>query len=129
MTQSKADPCVYRLGERGRVCMILVVHVDGILIGGEEKRVQGICEILNKKFPTNNLGEVQWYMGCAIERDWNRGTLCMNQTTFTDTLLKRFDVSSFSDIPAAVSADLGPVREEDTVLERPYRSAVGGLMW
>ena len=54
--------------------MILVVPVDDTLIGGEEKRVQEICEILNKNFPTNNLGEVQWYMGCAVERDWNRGT-------------------------------------------------------
>ena len=36
MTQGKADPCVYRLKEKGRVCMILVVHVDDILIGGEE---------------------------------------------------------------------------------------------
>ena len=27
MTQSKADPCVHRLGGKGRVCMILVVYM------------------------------------------------------------------------------------------------------
>lgn len=56
------------------------------------------------------------------------GTMYVNQTTI-DTLLKRFDVTDFSDIPAAVSAGQGPVKEEDKVMERPYRHAVGGLMW
>ncbi|CAM9459048.1 unnamed protein product [Sphacelaria rigidula] len=129
MAQSKADPCVYRLEERGEVCVILVVHVDNILIGGETKRVETVCNILNNRFPTNNLGEAQWYMGCVIERNWKRGTMLVNQTTFVDTMLKRFEVTEFSDIPASVSADSGPVKQGDKVLDRPYRSAVGGLMW
>ncbi|CAM9528299.1 unnamed protein product, partial [Sphacelaria rigidula] len=43
-------------------------------------------------------------------------------------MLKRFEVTEFSDIPASVSADLGPVKQSDKVLDRTYRSAVGGLM-
>ncbi|CAM9242190.1 unnamed protein product, partial [Sphacelaria rigidula] len=74
----------------GEVCAILVVHVDDILIGGETKRVERVCNILDNRFPTNNLGEVQWYMGCAIERNRKRGTMYVNQTTFVDTMLKRF---------------------------------------
>lgn len=44
-------------------------------------------------------------------------------------MLQRFDVAGFSDIHAAVSADLAPVKEGDTVVVRPYRAAVGELMW
>ncbi|CAM9586154.1 unnamed protein product, partial [Sphacelaria rigidula] len=129
MSRSKADPCVYRLEERGKVCVILVVHVDDILIGGETKRSERVCNILNNGFPMNNLGEVQCYMGCGIERNWKRGTMFVNQTTCVDTILKRVEVTEFSDIPASVSADLGPVKQGDEILDRPYRSAVGGLMW
>ncbi|CAM9468444.1 unnamed protein product, partial [Sphacelaria rigidula] len=68
MQQSKVDPCVYKQEEGGSVCVILVVHVDDILIGGETKRVEKGCDTLNKIFPTDNLGEVQWYLGRAIER-------------------------------------------------------------
>ncbi|CAM9241671.1 unnamed protein product, partial [Sphacelaria rigidula] len=68
-------------------------------------------------------------MGCAIERNWRKGTIYVNQTTFVDTMLKRFEVTEFSDIPASVFADLGPVKQGDKVLDRPYRSAVRGLIW
>ena len=52
-------------------------------------------KILIKKLPTNNLGEVKRYMGCAVDRDWDRGTLSVAQTTFADTLLKRFEEHGF----------------------------------
>ncbi|CAM9592981.1 unnamed protein product [Sphacelaria rigidula] len=61
--QSKADRCVYEQEEGGNVCVILVVYVDNILIGGEAKRVEKVCDILSKRFPTNKLDEVQWYLG------------------------------------------------------------------
>ncbi|CAM9467865.1 unnamed protein product [Sphacelaria rigidula] len=68
-------------------------------------------------------------MGRAIVRDWKRGTMYVNQTTFVDTMLKRFEGTEFSDIPASVSADSGPVKRGDKILDRSYRSAVGRLMW
>ena len=129
MVQCQADPCVFRKKSAGRVSLILVVHVDDILISGDEKDVKEVERILNSKFPVNNLGEVNWYMGCAVRRDWDRGTISVSQTTFADTLLKRFDVQGFSDVPASVSAQLGPTTGADTRVKRPYRNAVGGLMW
>ena len=128
MVQCQADPCVFRKENAGRVSLILVVHVDDILISGDEKDVKEVERILNSKFPVNNLGEVNWYMGCAVRRDWDRGTISVSQTTFADTLLKRFEVQGFSDVPASVSAQLGPTTGADTRVKRPYRNAVGGLM-
>ncbi|CAM9293871.1 unnamed protein product [Sphacelaria rigidula] len=68
-------------------------------------------------------------MGCAKDRDWRRGTMYVNQTTFIDTMLKRFEVTDFSNIPPSVSRDLGLVKQGDKVVDRSYRSAAGGLMW
>lgn len=42
MSQSEADPCVYKQEEKGSVCATLVLHVDDILIGGETKRVHTV---------------------------------------------------------------------------------------
>lgn len=67
-------------------------------------------------------------MRCAIERDWQKGTTCRNQTPFIDILLKRFVVADFYGVPASISADLGPVEQGDKVEDRPYRSAAGGLV-
>ncbi|CAM9474333.1 unnamed protein product, partial [Sphacelaria rigidula] len=68
-------------------------------------------------------------MGCAVDRDWDGGTPSVTQTTFTDTLLKRFEVRRYSEIPATVSVKLWPTTGEDKKANRPYRNAVRGLMW
>ncbi|CAN0083907.1 unnamed protein product, partial [Sphacelaria rigidula] len=129
MVRCEADPCVFKMEDEGDVRVILVVHVDDILISGPEEYVGKVGQILNKKFPTNNLGEVTWYMGCAVDRDWGRSTLSVTQTTFTDTLLKRFEVRGYSEIPASVSVKLGSTTGEDKQVNRPYRNAVGRLVW
>ncbi|CAM9820538.1 unnamed protein product, partial [Sphacelaria rigidula] len=63
-----------------------------------------------------------------VDRDWDRGILSVTHTTFTDTLVTRFEVRGYSEIPASVSVELGPTTREDTGVNRPYRNAVGGLM-
>ncbi|CAM9598633.1 unnamed protein product [Sphacelaria rigidula] len=129
MVQCEADPCVFNMEDAREVRVILEIHVDDILISGTEEYVGKVGQILNEKFPTNNLGEVTWYMGCAVGRNWDRGTLSVTQTTFTDTLLKRFEVRGYWEIPASVSVKLGPTTGEDKKVNRPYRNVVGGSMW
>ena len=76
--------------------LILVVHVDDILVS----RVKGACEepyhTLNENFPTENLGELKWYLGCAVERDWQRGSVTIKQPAMIGTLTKRFNVTAQS---------------------------------
>ncbi|CAM9893445.1 unnamed protein product, partial [Sphacelaria rigidula] len=129
MVKCEADPCLFKMEDAGEVRVVFVVHVDDILISGTEEYVGKVGQIPKQKLPTNNLGDVTWYIGCAGDRDWDRGTLSVTQTTFTDTLLKRFEVRGYSEIPASVSVKLGPTTDEDKKVNRPYRNAVGGLMW
>ncbi|CAM9835083.1 unnamed protein product, partial [Sphacelaria rigidula] len=129
MVQCEAHPCVFKMENAGDVRVISVFHVDDILISGPEEYVGKVGQILNTKFPTNNLGEVTWYMGCAVDRDWDRGTLSVTQTTFSDTPLERFEARGYSEIPASVSVTLGPTTGEDKKVNRPCCNAVGGLMW
>lgn len=64
--------------------------------GGETSGVDKVRNLLNyKRFPNNNLGEVQWYKGCTVERERTAGMVCINQTAFIDILLKRFDDTIF----------------------------------
>ena len=81
--------------------------------------------LLNKKFLTTNLGEVRWYMGCAVERDWAKETIETTQSAFVDTLLKGFNITARVNPPASPAADLGQTTA-DEVIDRPFRQAVGG---
>jgi len=59
--------------------MIVGVYVDDLLVGGSEKDCNSLLVSLNKKFPTNNLGECTWYDGCGIERDMVLDTIKLSQ--------------------------------------------------
>ena len=127
--QCKADPCVFRKVVDGAVVMIVGVYVDDLLIGGSEEGCESLLAPLNKKFPTNDLGECTWYDGCGIERDVELGTIKLSQEAYVESLMKRFDVQSISDIPASPGADLGPKQDDEPGGDWPVREAIGSLMW
>ena len=60
----------------GVVKLILVVHVDDIVVSGGKEACEELHHTLNENFPTENLGELKWYLGCAVERDWQQGSCC-----------------------------------------------------
>ena len=127
--QCKADPCIFRKIVDGVVVMIAGVYVDDLLIGGSEEDCESLLASLNKNFPTNNLGECTWYDGCGIKIDVELGTIELSQEAYVESLMKRFDVQSISDIPTSPGADLGPKQGDESGGEWPVREAVGSLMW
>ena len=127
--QCKADPCVSRKVVDGAVVMIVGVYLDDLLIGGSEEDCESLVASLDKKFSTNDLGECTWYDGCGIERDVELGTIKLSQEAYVESLMKRFDVQSISDIPASPGADLGPKQDDEPGGDWPGREAIGSLMW
>ena len=79
MEQCRADPCVFRKIVEGVLKLILVVHVDDVLVSGEKEACDELHHTLNEQFPTENLGELKWYLGCAVERDWQQGSVAIKQ--------------------------------------------------
>ena len=129
LEQCRADPCVYRKIMEGVVKLILVVHVGDILGGVKKEAYDELHNTLNDFFPTEILGELKWYPGCAVERDWQQGSVTIKQPAMIDTLTKRFNVTAQSDIPASTVTDVGPTTADDTVVDCSFRQAVGGIMW
>ena len=108
--------------------MIVGVYVDDLLVGGSKEDCESLLASLNKKFPSNDLGECTWYDGCDIERDVELGTIKLSQEACVESLMKRFDVQSISDIPASPGADLGPKQDNEPGGDWPVREAIGSLM-
>ncbi|CAN0422559.1 unnamed protein product, partial [Discosporangium mesarthrocarpum] len=92
--QSEADPCLFRYMDEEEVPLLVVTHVDDMIAAGSVGDCDALCEALSTEFPTNNLGPLSWYTGCAFERDCEKGTLTITQTGYIDQLCERFDVSS-----------------------------------
>ena len=69
-----------------------------------------------------------WYDGCNVERDVELGTIKLSQEAYVESLTKRFDVQSISDIPTSPGADLGPKHDNEPEGDWPVKEAVGSLL-
>ena len=127
--QCKADPCVFRKKVDKVVVVNVGVYVDDPLVGGSEEDCESLLVSLNMKVPTNDLGECTWYDGCGIERNVKLGTIKLSQEAYVESLMRRFDVHSTSNIPASPGADLGPKRKDEPGGDWSVREAVGSLLW
>ena len=78
----------------------LVFHVDDIKIAATEDVTDSVVDDVNKRFPTNHLGEVTWYMGSECRRDREKGTLKISQTQLIRKVVDRFGITKTSPIPA-----------------------------
>ena len=66
------------------VKLILVVHIDDSLVSGK-REASGVLHLTLKEiFPTENLGELKWYLGCAVERDWQQDSVTIKQPAMID---------------------------------------------
>ena len=125
--QRKADPCIFRMVAYGVVVMIVGVYVDDLFVGRSDEDCESSLASLSKKFPTNDLGECTWYDGCGIERDVELGTKKLSQEAYAESLMKRFDVQSISDVPASPGAHLGSKQDNEPRGDWPVTEAVGSL--
>ena len=113
----------------GKVQLIMAVHVDDIVIAGSHETCRNFHAALTAKFPTNNLGELTWYTGCAFKRNWELGTFEITQEAFVESMLNHFGVNSSSDLPATPGVERGPREEGEPKGDWTYREVVGSLMW
>ena len=109
--------------------MIIAVYVDDLLVGGSQEDCELLLLPLNKRFPTNDLGECTWYDGCGIERNTELGTIKLSQEAYAESLMTRFDEHTTSDTPASSGADLGLKRDDEPGGDWPVTEAVGSLPW
>ena len=96
MEQCRDDPFVYRKIVERVVKLILVVRVDDILVSGKKEACEELHHTLNENFPTEDLGELKWYLGCGVERDWQGGSVTIKQPAMIDILTKRFNSTAQS---------------------------------
>ena len=91
--KSEKDACLYKKLS-GSSIVFLILYVDDIfLIGNNVSMLNSVKESLNGKFSMKDLGEAVYILGIKIYRDRSRRLPGLSQSTYIDTVLKRFNMS------------------------------------
>ncbi len=101
--------------------------------------IDEVQEEIGRIFKITMLGPISWLLGMEVTRDRKNCTLTLSQTTYIDSLLRKFHMTDCK----AVSVPLDPTtqlsreqcpdladRETITQMRKvPYRELVGGFIW
>jgi transposase InsO family protein len=135
--RSQTDPAVFCKRE-GTDLTVLAIHVDDSTITATSRRVLDDAKIkIGEKFKLTDLGPISWLLGIAIVRDEANRTISLSQSSYIDSILRRFnfeDCKALS-LPMDPNSQLTKDQCPKTVAEAarmknvPYREAVGALNW
>ena len=87
-TRSSFDHCVYFRKLQDGYFIYLLLYVDDMLITSRNQ--DEMCRLkaqLSKEFEMKDLGEAKKILGMEIERDRQRGTLCLTQKQYLKKVL------------------------------------------
>ena len=108
----------------------LLVYVDDIIgLGPDTDELQQVAKRLNEHYPCKDLGQLTEFIGVQVRKLAN-GTVILSQRDYADRLVKKFNYEhcrhrSF----IGLLGEETDVIDNDTVLSKLYRHAVGAIGW
>lgn len=63
------------------VKIMLAVHVDHMIVASSDNTCNSLVRFLRNSLPTNSLGQLTYYTGGVFERDLDKATSKVIQTT------------------------------------------------
>ena len=137
-TQCVTDPCVFVKKTKTGNMIIMTVFVDDIVIA-YDKKDKGewvLCkEQYMNKYKMQDLGPCEWILGMRVKRDRKIRTLTLDQTVYTEKVLKEFgmEISKSTSNPESgknISKDDCPAEgHKDESFMKLYQSMVGALIY
>lgn len=134
--RSVADPCLYSFNSNSNVLHI-ALYVDDLIIASDSVvLLADFKQSVSAAFSMKQLGQLEFFLGIRITRDRASKIICLDQSTYIDSVLSRFGMSTCKPLstPAttdALTSDMSPSTpaEVELMSATPYRSAVGSLLY
>ena len=90
-----------------------------------------------KAWDCTYIGDLEWCINLRVQRDFDKGTLTIDQSEYVDEIVERFNmqdaaaISTPADPSVQLSQSMGPANkdEEQHMQKIPYSSAVGSVLY
>lgn len=130
-TRSENDYCLYTLNcKSGKI--VLLIYVDDIILTGPElAQIIKIKNVLMKNFKMRDKGDLKYFLGLEICYDRDKGIFQLNQSKYTQSLLKKFNMTNCktSEIPIDPKLKIELCNDPIKKTQKPFQELVGCLMY
>ncbi len=130
--RSKADPCLY-FDWNVNGLVVWISWVDDCLVCGKTPGVKIAKMQMMERFDCDEIGNMDEYVGCKVERDLAKGTIKLTQPVMLQSFEDEFDLPDgpSPNTPATPGSAMVRAEPENCVTEKEqfkYRSGVGKLL-
>ena len=138
MTRSKVDPCVmYKKDEQGKLCLLLVFHIDDGCVAGRPEEVKKLMEHLRAEIEILEIGRMEEHLGVhyKLARDSIGWYYECNMDKYIDKTIKAYEEATGKVLkdyptPGAPSTILMKVEDESLIIDpTEYRKYVGRILY
>ena len=92
--KNKEEPYVYKWANNSIVTFLTLYVDDILLIGNDIPALQNMKIYLSSQFFMKDLEEVSYILRMKVYRDRSKRLLGLSQSTYIDTVLKRFNIEN-----------------------------------
>ncbi len=128
--QTPSDPCIYTT-ETDEM-FIIAVYVDDILLAGHSnKRMTEVKKLLARHFELTDMGELTQFLGVKIVQKPKTEEIWMGQTTYTKSVLKKFEMENSKPVatPVDINTKLVKPLDDEGIDQTRFQSAVRNLLY
>ena len=131
---SEHDQCLFYLPNPvDDDLVIVIVWTDDIIAGGQpgSANLRNFWTKLCKEFEISDLGEVKDYIGIEVSRDMDKKLLRLDHSHYIRDLVTKFEAEYTVPRPTPMlhKLSLPPTQSDEDVVNEPYRSLIGSLMY
>jgi hypothetical protein len=107
--------------------------VDDFMVCGPEEAVIHEKRIMGKMFPCDDMGKMEEYIGCKIERNYDKQSLRLTQPVLLRSFQDEFDMTQLGKpmtpaIPGSALTKTNTEGEAPHHIQSNYRKGVGKLL-
>jgi hypothetical protein len=130
-TRNEVDPCLYwKWTDDGLVTWLS--WVDDCMITGDKKNVEKYKEMMKGMFDCDDVGELKEYVGCKLDRNWEKRELKITQPVLLQSFSDEFELPTQKySTPAEAGKVLMKAKEgagQSPEKQTKYRSGIGKLL-
>ena len=122
-------------GTKSKIMLALWVD-DAICATNDEVMYKQFLDELKEVFDLSDSGKLEWFLGCRVEQDLERGSVRLVQDKYCSDVLQRFQMSDCNPVSTPCeagqhlsSSDSPPVGSRDPEVIRNYQQCVGACLF
>ena len=131
---TSTDSTLYRLYKNGKMLLLSLYIDDGMVVTDSEPLYREFLAALSARYNLSDSRVCDWHLGVKFTRDWEAGTITLDQRAYSESMLRRFGMDECTPKSSPMRSHLRLSKDDcperpDAAAVKLYQQIVGSLLY